>query len=325
MTPDLLRLRESLPALGPIVEQLELELVDDPRWSEPSDTSYLSDAERANPDIASNVAAMAATNQLISWFGRDAEGYLGLWHGPEQRAATAAPVLRLDTEGQYSIVAPSVPEYLAIAMPEDAFASTREALTRAGFNVAFNPDAIWAALDAFNDDPNAYRNELYEQHRVERGLPRSDQDDAEPEAAATDAAASDVDGGWADAPASEPVPAAQVAAEPAKQVAPKQPAKEAAAPKPAKATAKQPAKKAAAKPTKQAAAKKAAAKPAKKAAAKKAAKPAKKAASKKAAAKPAKKATKKAAPKKAAAKRSAPAKKAGKKPAGKPKAKARKR
>jgi hypothetical protein len=322
MTPDLLRLRESLPALGSIVEELELELVDDPRWAEPSDTSYLSDAERANPDIASNVAAMAATNQLISWFGRDAEGYLGLWHGPEQRAASVAPVLRLDTEGQYSIVAPSVPEYLAIAMPEDAFASTREALTRAGFTVGFNPDAIWAALDAFNDDPNAYRNELYEQQRVERGLPRSDAEDAEDaelETAATDEV-SEVDSGWSDAPAGEPTPAAPIAAKPAEQAAANPPAKHAAAKQAAK-----PAKQAAAK---KAAAKKPAAKPAKQAAAKKAAAKqaaAKKPAAKKAAAKPAKKATKKAAPKKAAAKRSAPAKKAGKKPAGKPKAKARKR
>jgi len=66
MTPDIVKLRDSLPTLGPIIERLELELVDDPSWSEPSDTSYLSDADRQNPDIAANVEAMAETNRLIA-------------------------------------------------------------------------------------------------------------------------------------------------------------------------------------------------------------------------------------------------------------------
>lgn len=179
MTPDIVKLRDSLPTLEAIIERLELELVDDPSWGEPSDTSYLTDADRQNPDIAANVEAMAETNRLIAWFGRDAEGYLGLWRGPQNRPLTEAPVVRLDSEGQYSIVAASVPEYLAIAMPEDEFASTRDALTAAGFKVGFNPDAIWGALDAFDDDPNAYRAELYERARVARGLPRSDADEGD--------------------------------------------------------------------------------------------------------------------------------------------------
>ena len=110
MTPDIVKLRDALPTLEPIIDRLELQLVDDPTWHEPSDTSYLSDADRQNPDIAANVEAMAETNRLIAWFGRDAEGYLGLWRGPKNRSLTEAPVVRLDTEGQYSIVAATVPE-----------------------------------------------------------------------------------------------------------------------------------------------------------------------------------------------------------------------
>src|SRR6266545_3257150 len=105
MTPDIVKLRDSLTTLGPIIDRLELELVDDPAWGEPSDTSYLTDADRDNPDIAANLAAMSETNKLIAWFGRDAEGYLGLWRGPDGRPLDEAPVVRLDTEGQYSIVA----------------------------------------------------------------------------------------------------------------------------------------------------------------------------------------------------------------------------
>src|SRR5690606_28202499 len=115
------------------------------------------------------------------------------WRGPHNRPLTEAPVVRLDSEGQYSIVAASVPEYLAIAMPEDEFASTRDALTAAGFKVGFNPDAIWGALDAFDDDPNAYRAELYERARVARGLAPSDAEDANGEDEGAGDAGHDVD------------------------------------------------------------------------------------------------------------------------------------
>jgi len=264
MTPDLYRLREKQAELSSIFERLELELVDDPSWAEPSDTSYLNATDRANPDIMSNVAAMTATNQLVSWFGRDMEGFVGLWRGAEERALPQAPVVRLDTEGQYSIVAASIPDYLAISMPEDEFARTRETLARSGFQVSTNPDAIWGSLDGF-DDPNAYRNELYEQERVQRGLPRSD---AEPD--------EDEEGGdedLADATVREtPASIAAKLAEPAKPAAK-------AAPPPAKQVVKPPAAKPAAKANAKPAAKasaKPAAKKSAKPAAKKPAKPAKK-------------------------------------------------
>ena len=313
MTPDIVKLRDSLPTLEPILDRLELELVDDPTWNEPSDTSYLTDADRKNPDIAANVDAMTETNKLIAWFGRDAEGYLGLWRGPNNRSLTEAPVVRLDTEGQYSIVAATVPEYIAIAMPEDEFATTRDQLTKAGFKVGFNPDAIWGALDAFNDDPNAYRNELYEQNRVARGLPRTDEEaddtivgDGVPEArdfasgsmssfpamAVPDTASDDdldTDDDLDDDDEAEYVPAPGAKKAAMKPAPSAKPAAKAAPKAPAKAAAKAPAKKPAAKPAKKAAAKPAAKKAAAKPAAKKAAKPA----AKKPAAKPAAKKKKK--------------------------------
>ena len=253
MTPDLQRLRDKQSELASILERLELELVDDPAWGEPSDTSYLSAADRANPDIMANVAAMAATNKLVSWFGRDMEGFVGLWRGADDRPLVQAPVLRLDTEGQYSIVAATIPDYIAISVPEDEFAAAREALARAGFQVSMNADAIWGALDGF-DDPNEHRNDLYEREREERGLAHFEEELEEP----------------APVPVPVPVPekAVAVQAVPAK--------KQAAAPKKPGAN-----KQAAAKPAKKAAAKKLAA--AKKPAAKKPA--AKKPAAKKPAAK----------------------------------------
>ncbi len=85
MTPDIERLRTLSPLPAPL-DRLGLQLVNDPAWAEPSDTSYLRPEELANPDIAANVQAMAATNALISWFGRDEEGFLGLWRGPDALA-----------------------------------------------------------------------------------------------------------------------------------------------------------------------------------------------------------------------------------------------
>lgn len=170
MTPDLERLRSSLPKLEEIVEALELELVDEPNWAEPSDASYLNDEDKANPDIMANVEAMAATNELISWFARDMEGYVGLWRGPENTPLEKAPVVRLDTEGVYEIVAATIPDYIAISVDEDDFKATRKALTKAGFTVAASTDDIWAKVEE-NEGPSDHRHALYNEARKRRGLP----------------------------------------------------------------------------------------------------------------------------------------------------------
>jgi hypothetical protein len=170
MTPDIDRLRRKRDALGDIADALELELVDDPSWAEPSDFSYLSDQDRANPDIMANVDAMAATNQLIAWFGRDSEGFVGLWRGPESRPLSDALIVRLDTEGQYSIIAKSIGDYLAISLDHEEFDYTRERLVSAGFAVGESPDAIWASVDSEENAANKYRHSLYNEGRVKRGL-----------------------------------------------------------------------------------------------------------------------------------------------------------
>lgn len=169
MTPDLVRLRETFGQLGQLVEALELELIDDPSWPEPSDTSYLNEQDRANPDIMANVEAMAATNRLIAWFGRDMEGYLGLWRGPQELPLERAAVVQLDSDGQYSVVAATIPDYLAVAWSEEAFDRARQALSKVGFTVAASPDEIAKAAESF-DSPNAYRHRLYNEARVRRGL-----------------------------------------------------------------------------------------------------------------------------------------------------------
>jgi len=169
MTPDVDHLRKSLDDLGDLLEQIGFELVDDPNWAEPSDTSYLNDRDRADPDIMANVDAMDATNKLIAWIGRDTEGFVGLWRGPDNLPLQQAPVVRLDTEGQYSLVGATVPDYIAVSAGEDAFADARATLVAAGFKVAASEEKVWDALKGIAG-PNAYRHDLYNKGRIKRGL-----------------------------------------------------------------------------------------------------------------------------------------------------------
>jgi hypothetical protein len=168
MTPDLQRLREAA-GLNEFIDAIELELVYDPKWEEPSDTSYLTAADRANADIMANVEAMDATNELIAWFGRDQDGFVGLWQGPDRRPLSCCPVVRLDTEGQYELIAATVADYIVVSIEQDSFQEARYALQEAGFRVAESREAIWKALESF-DEPNDLRHRLYNLARQRRGL-----------------------------------------------------------------------------------------------------------------------------------------------------------
>ena len=69
------------------------------------DHSYLNDADRANPDIMANVAAMRSTCEHAAFVAHDDDGnVIGYWFGPENLAIVEAPLLKLDTEGQFSLL-----------------------------------------------------------------------------------------------------------------------------------------------------------------------------------------------------------------------------
>jgi len=169
MTPGVNRLHENLVRLQSVLDKIEFDFVDDPHWSEPSDFNYLKEDHRADPDIMANFEAMNATNQFISWFGRDHEGFVGLWRGPDNTPTELAPVVRLDSEGQYNLLALTVPDYIAASVMDEDFDDTRAALLAVGFKVAASRRDIWAELDGLND-PNAVRHALYNQNRLRRGL-----------------------------------------------------------------------------------------------------------------------------------------------------------
>lgn len=169
MTPDLRQLRASVDNLEALLNAIELEFVDDPDWQEPSNTSYLTTEDRSNPDILSNVEAMTATNKLIGWFGKDRDGFVGLWQGRDKRHLSSCPVVRLDSEGQYELVAATVADYIAVSMDDEEFENARAVLLDAGFQVEESRETIWNALASF-DQPNEFRHQLYNQSRERYGL-----------------------------------------------------------------------------------------------------------------------------------------------------------
>lgn len=74
-----------------------------------------------------------------------------------------APVVRLDTAGQYSIVATNVPDYLLASVLNDQFDATRSALIDIGSHCSESLDRILNSVDALSADgafidPNAFRD-----------------------------------------------------------------------------------------------------------------------------------------------------------------------
>jgi hypothetical protein len=118
--------------------------------------SYLSPAERADPSIAANTVAMDEVCAQISFFVEDDESNLyGYWHGPERTALAAAPIVKLDSEGQFSLLqGRGLIEALIgdrVSFDEDAFAEHAQGFEGLGFTVAARTWHELADPDAVSD------------------------------------------------------------------------------------------------------------------------------------------------------------------------------
>jgi hypothetical protein len=81
-----------------------VELRDAPDWAPWNDHSYLSGTERVDPDIAANVRAISAVNDMIAYVAAGEDGeYYGYWRGPNDRAIAESPLVCLDNEGQFQL------------------------------------------------------------------------------------------------------------------------------------------------------------------------------------------------------------------------------
>ena len=177
MTPEIEILRANENELQPLFEDIGFKLLEDFDWDELKKLAggHLTERDRQDPDIMSNVEAMEKTNAMISWFGRDYDGFVGLWRGPSQTPLEMAPVVRLNTEGQYELRGPSVANYLAVEnylandADADFFDWAREVLASLELSVRESSEAVWECLKGVTA-PKAVHHTFYNEGRVKRGL-----------------------------------------------------------------------------------------------------------------------------------------------------------
>lgn len=176
MTPEIELLRTHPDLIRFLQEKTDFELVDQD-WNEPSDVSYLSAAKREEPVMKAILEAAEETNALIAWFGQNpcnSEIGVGLWRGPEHTPLDRAPVVVLDDEGEYRLVAATVGDYLLSAVAPAAFEESQPLLAAAGLAVSTTWDEIITRIGRFLEaatDPSEFFDSRYNVHRAARGLP----------------------------------------------------------------------------------------------------------------------------------------------------------
>ncbi len=148
-------------------ERTEVELNWNKGWAPWLDTSYLSAEERANPDIAANVLAIQEVCGMIAFIGVDEDdNYFGYWRGPKKRPIAKSPLVRLDNEGQFRLLAGSTfAEAILIdqTFDEEQFSEFRDWLGSLDITIHWEtPDD--ATYPKENDQPDGLHKELYYRH-----------------------------------------------------------------------------------------------------------------------------------------------------------------
>lgn len=141
-------------------------------WSPWLDTSYLSAADRANPDIAANVRAIAEVCGHVAFVAAHEDGeYLGYWRGPEGRAVAGSPLVKLDNEGQFELCRGTTlaEALLGQVYGEDEFADLRDWLRSVGVAVRAEAEADLADPED-EPTPDELHADLYRRYRREAGL-----------------------------------------------------------------------------------------------------------------------------------------------------------
>jgi hypothetical protein len=135
---------------------------------------YLNDEDRANPNIMSNVVAIDAVIARCSFVAvTDDSDVVGYWHGPQALTIERAPIVKFDTEGQFSLLhGRHLTEALVgdrVFDDDEAFAEFRDGFAAHG--IAFHAGR-WDDLaepDA-SSKPDEMHSRLYNEERVRRGL-----------------------------------------------------------------------------------------------------------------------------------------------------------
>ena len=136
--------------------------------------SYLNETDRQNPDIMANVAAIDEVMAMITFVAEGGDGdMIGYWHGPEGTPIDAAPIVKLDTEGQFGLMqGRNVSEAMLgdyTFSDDERFAEGRAWLASCGIAI----EALsWHGLSTPTAAtmPNKLHRTLYNERRVAAGL-----------------------------------------------------------------------------------------------------------------------------------------------------------
>jgi hypothetical protein len=139
------------------------------------DHSYLNATDRANPDIMANVAAMQSTCEHAVFVARDEDGaIIGYWLGPENLGIDAAPILKVDSEGQFALLeGTTLSEALLgnhVFEDTERFAALKADFAKVG--IAISGDS-WddLAYPKAKTDPGVFHEKRYVENRSKAGLP----------------------------------------------------------------------------------------------------------------------------------------------------------
>jgi hypothetical protein len=120
-----------------LTERTGIELIREEGRAPWLDTSYLSETDRQDPGIMANVGAIADVCALIAFVGSTEDGeHFGYWRGRDRSPLSVSPVVRLDSEGQFRIIAASFAEaVLHQTFGDESFAEVRDWLRSLGIDV----------------------------------------------------------------------------------------------------------------------------------------------------------------------------------------------
>jgi hypothetical protein len=144
-----------------------LELNEEADWAPWLDTSYLSEQECANPDIAANLRASEEVCRLIAFVAAEEDGqFLGYWRGPSHRPVAKSPLVLLDNEGQFNLSAGSTfaEAVLARLYDPEQFTELRDWLRSLGIAIRSNsPDDLFYPEGELS--PGRLHEELFYRYR----------------------------------------------------------------------------------------------------------------------------------------------------------------
>lgn len=137
----------------------------DEGWAPWLDTSYLTEADRGNPDIMANVRAIADVCDLIAFIAaHEDDEYYGYWRGPTMRPVADAPLVLLDNEGQFRPCGSTFAEaVLSQTYDEDQFSEMRDWLRSLGID-GLPETAADLACPRAEPSPGELHRRLYDQY-----------------------------------------------------------------------------------------------------------------------------------------------------------------